>query len=157
MAQFQACHNPTASEKSSKLTEKIHVLKFNQNFMAHIGLNSHHLAESKNEFFRSIFAYFILFNLIVWCVISTSVFAYQNLANLELALVTALFIVAGFQSCGMFLSVGLNMTAVKALHLRLQQIVDEGERKENFNQNFLLLENIEGRIVLIYFTFSPFG
>lgn len=128
MAQFQDRCNETVSEKPSKMIKKLQVLEFNQNFMAHIGINSHHLTESKNEFFRSIPAYFILFNLIVCCVISSSVFAYQNLENLELVLVTSLVIVAGFQTCGMFLSVGLNMTAVKTLHLRLQEIVDDGER-----------------------------
>lgn len=134
MAQFRFHPNETVdlgastSVKPSKQKKKFKVLKFNQNFMARIGINSHHLTESKNEFFRSFAAYFILFNLIVLCIISSSVFAYQNLNHLELALLTTLVIVAGFQSSGMFLSVGLNMTTVKTLHLQLQNIVNNGKR-----------------------------
>lgn len=123
------------SIKSSKSTQKFHVLNFNQNFMAYIGINSHNLTESKNEFFRSIAAYFMLFNLIVMCIISSSVFAYQNLQHIELVLLTALIIVAGFQTSGMLLSVGLNMTAVKALQLQLQDIVNNGKRERNLQSS----------------------
>lgn len=127
MAHYNETALPQSSVEPSKVIKKLHILEFNQNFMARIGINSHDLTESKNEFYRSIAAYFILFNLIVLCVISTSVFAYQNLDNLELALLTALVIVAGCQSSGMFLSVGLNMTTVKKLQLQLQDIVNNGK------------------------------
>lgn len=113
--------------RRNKKPKKFIVLEFNQNFMAFIGISSHQLTEPSNEFFRSIAAYFILFNLLGWCIVSSSVFVYQNIENLELALVTALIIVAGFQSGGMFLAVGLKMAAVKMVHLRLQEIVNAGE------------------------------
>lgn len=120
-------HSIEQSENQGKMIKKFRVLEFNQNFMACIGINSHDLTESRNEFFRSMVAYFILFNLICWCMVSSSVFVYQNLDKLELALVTGLVISAGFQSAGMFLAVGLNMKAVKKLHLRLQEIVNNGK------------------------------
>lgn len=109
------------------MSKKFHVLKFNQNLMARIGINSHHLTGSKNEFLRSFAVYYILFNLIALCIISSTVFAYQNSDHIEVALLTILVIVAGFQSSGMFLSVGLNIQTVKTLHLRLQEIVNDGE------------------------------
>lgn len=112
----------------SKPNQKFHVLNFNQKFMAYIGINSHNLTESRNEFFRSIATYYMLFHLIVMCIISSSVFACQNSHHIELVLLTALIIVAGFQTSGMLLSVGLNMTAVKALQLQLQDIVNNGKR-----------------------------
>lgn len=110
------------------MARTFNVLEFNQNFMARIGINSHDLTESRNEFFRSIVAYFILFNLIGWCVVSSSVFVYENIEHLDLALQTAFVIVAGFQAGGMFLGVGLNMKAVKTVQLRLQEIVNAGEK-----------------------------
>lgn len=118
------------SEKPLKIVAKFRVLKFNQKFMAYIGINSHRLTESTNEFFCSIVAYFILFNLFCWCVVSSTVFVYQNRENLELALLTALVIVAGLQAGGMFLAVGLKMATVKTLHLRLQEIIDNGQISE---------------------------
>lgn len=124
MDKFQVRSN---NEKTLKISKKFHVLEFNQNFMAYIGISSHHLTESSNEFFRSIVPYFILLNLFSWCIVSGSIFAYRNIENLELALVTALVIVAGFQSGGMFLAVGLKMTTLKTVHLRLQEIVNNCE------------------------------
>lgn len=129
MVQFQEIVFIQPSMEQSQMTRKFHVLKFNQNLMAHIGINSHHLTGSKNEFLRSFAAYYILFNLIVLCIISSTVFAYQNLDHIEVALLTILVIVAGFQAGGMFLSVGLNIQTVKTLQLRLQEIVNNGMRK----------------------------
>lgn len=113
---------------------KFRVLRFNQDFMARIGINSHRLHEPVNEFFHSFFTYFFLFHIIVFCITSSAFFVCQNLSDLGVAFATCSIVVAGFQCGGMYLSVGLKMTTVKTLHLKLQGIVDEGDE---ISANFL--------------------
>lgn len=102
------------------------VLGYNQAFMAMIGINSHRLTDPTNEFFSSFMSYFILLNGIIFTTVSSSVFAFTHLSHIQIALETFLIVIAGMQSCGMFLSVGLKMKKIKLLHLKLQAIVDKG-------------------------------
>lgn len=57
--------------------------------------------------------------------ISSGLFVYKNVSQFELALHTSLIVIAGFQCGGMVLGVGLKMDKVKALHIKLQEIVDK--------------------------------
>lgn len=108
---------------------KFRVLKYNQDFMARFGIHSHRLTEPVNEFFRSFASYFMLFHIGIFCIGASCAFVYKNINDLGLAFATCLVVVAGFQAGGMFLSVGLNMTTVKTLHLKLQNIVSEGTER----------------------------
>lgn len=121
---------------------KFRVLKFNQDFMARCGIHSHRLNEPVNEFFHSFSTYFMLFHIIVVCIISSSVFVYQHSSDLEVAFATCLIVVAGLQCGGMFLSVGLKMTTVKTLHLKLQEIIDDGKLMTIFCEVFRKIQII---------------
>lgn len=111
---------------------KFRVLKSNQDIMARFGIHSHRLTEPVNEFFRSIMTYFMLFHIGALCIGSSCVFIHQHRSDLELALATCSIVVAGFQCGGMFLSVGLKMITIKALHLKLQDVVNKGGDFLNF-------------------------
>lgn len=106
---------------------KIQVLKYNQNVMAPLGIYSHRLTETTNEFYSSIAPYhFICFD-VVFLTLSSAVFAIQNVSAITLALQNLTLIIGGMQCAGMFISIGINMKKVKVLHLKLQAIVDAGE------------------------------
>lgn len=103
---------------------KFTVLQSNQNLMARLGIGSHCLKSSRNEFFHSIPALCITSITITFTIISCGIFIYKNLSNYESVIDAASCSFAGLQACGMFLSTGLNMKNVKLLHLKLQDIVD---------------------------------
>lgn len=101
---------------------KFNVLKYNQAFMAWLGIYSHNLLEPTNEFFKSFVAYFIVINLLTG-LYGSAAFAEKNRS----ALLSAMKIcMAAVQSIGSFLNIGLKMRKIKALHLALQQFVNEG-------------------------------
>lgn len=113
-----------SNENKSKVTLK--VLKNNQTLMAWLGINSHRLTEATNEFFKSIGTYYILLTVFFIFIISS---AYTQAVSSQFTTVIQawLLIVAGLQSGGMFISIGLQMKNIKILHLKLQEIVDEGK------------------------------
>lgn len=102
------------------------ILEYNQAFMTKIGIYSYQLTNPSNEFFSSFMTYFILLNGTVFTIISSAVFVYKHLSDFQIVLETCLILIAGIQSCGAFLSIGLKMKEMKLLHLKLQAIVDEG-------------------------------
>lgn len=57
------------------------------------------------------------------------VFIYKNIDNYELVLEAVIYGFAGIQSAGMFISIGLNVMNIKALHLKLQKLIDTGNFK----------------------------
>ena len=105
---------------------KFKVHKYNQAFMARLGIHSYNLNDPANEFFKSIATFYNLITATVFFVTSSAAFVYLNWPNLEIVLEPFLIVLAGVQYGGMFLSVGLNMKKVKLLHITLQKIVDEG-------------------------------
>ena len=106
---------------------KFKVMKYNQSIMAKIGIHSHRITVPTNEFFKSPATFFFLIIFIVCHLTSSGVFVYRHFRQFEVASQAIFVLIAGFQSLGMYLSVGLNMKKVKALQLELQKIVDEGE------------------------------
>lgn len=93
--------------------------------MTRLGIYSFNLTESKNEFFQSIASYSVLI-ILTMCVVSSSVFVYKNPSELGLVL-AALYVSIGCIQCiGAHVNIGLNMNETKALHLKLQEIVDKG-------------------------------
>lgn len=112
--------------------DKFNVLKYNQKFMSWLGIYSYQLKESTIEFYKSPLAYFILFHLVM-VIISCIVFVHESM-DFKKKLEAILLIFAAIQASGSFLNVALKMRKVKALHLALQEIVDEG--RSSFCKNF---------------------
>lgn len=105
---------------------KIHVLKYNQIFMAPIGLYSYRLMEPINEFYTSIAPYYIEFFVLIFLISSAAGFTFRNVSQIDVALQNVSLFIAGIQCAGMYISIGINMKKVKVLHLKLQGIVDTG-------------------------------
>lgn len=106
---------------------KFNVLKSNQMFMAWLGINSHHLNEPTNEFFKSFAAYWT-FSIMVLAIITSFWYVSENWAiHVKPSLGAFKIAFAGIQSSGMFLTIGMKMSKIKTLHLKLQDIVDQGD------------------------------
>ncbi|XP_031637695.1 uncharacterized protein LOC116350104, partial [Contarinia nasturtii] len=112
--------------------EKFEVLKYNQISMGWLGIHSKRLNEPTNEFFRSFVAFFILFNVVSFTIISSVVYVYIHIHSFEMIAEPFLDACCGTQVAGMFICIGINMKKVKKLHLVLQELVDK-DRKEVFN------------------------
>lgn len=105
---------------------KIEVLKQIQKFLVPLGVYSNRPAEPTNDFFISIGPYYTQFFVIICLTLSPALFAYKNSSQIALVLQTTSLIVGGSQSAGMFISLGLNVKKMKILHLKLQEICDNG-------------------------------
>lgn len=105
--------------------QKFKVLEYNRRLMSAIGTYSDNLSEPTNEFFKSFFSYFILFHALFMSITSSAVFMYKNFSEMSIFMEAFLIFVSGFQYGGMYLGIGLNMVKLKALHLKLQEMVDE--------------------------------
>lgn len=103
--------------------------------MVRLGVYSHNLLGKTNEFFKSIGSYVILIHLLL-AMISSSAFIYKNPTDFQAALDSFVIIIAVCQAFGAFLNIGLKMMNIKALHLKLQEIVDEGLFYPKFRYNF---------------------
>lgn len=101
------------------------VLKHNQSLMEFIGIHSYHLTEPTNDFFKSFGTYYILFSIVSVFLISSAYTAIFS-SEFQTGIQAWLLVIAGLQSGGMFLSIGLEMQRIKTLQLKLQAIVDEG-------------------------------
>lgn len=110
-------------------------LAYNQALMTRLGLSSHRLTEPTNEFFKSFMPYFNLSFLAINLILC-GVLMFWNWPVLDLILEPLLIIIAGVQSGGMFLGVGLKMKHVKVLNLNIQKIVDDEGNHWIFNNLF---------------------
>lgn len=119
-------------EGKMALTGAFKALAYNQALMTRLGLSSHRLTEPTNEFFKSFMPYFNLSFLSINLILC-GVLMVWNWPVLDLILEPLLIIIAGMQSGGMFLSVGLKMKQVKVLNLAVQKIVDD---EGNFSFSF---------------------
>lgn len=109
--QFIATKVPIISRR-----KRIEVLKYNQIFMSWIGIYSYRLTEPTNEFIKSKIAFLFV----------TTV-SYTDVAEFQVVLVAVAVIIGAAQTGGAYTNVGLKMKQVKVLHLKLQEIVDEGD------------------------------
>lgn len=105
------------------------VLKNNGNLMKRLGFFSHDsLTSQSNDFFKSPWTYFVLF-ISPSFILSTAVFVYRNVTTqLNTALRTGIVLLGECQSFGVFNSFGNQMQNIKAMHLKLQKIVDESAK-----------------------------
>lgn len=106
--------------------EKFKVLEYNQISMGWLGIHSKHLDRPTNEFYTSFTAYYVLFNVVAFTIISSVVYMYLNIEHFEIISESGLVAIAGVQVAGMFLTIGINLKKVKLLHITLQEIVDKG-------------------------------
>lgn len=105
---------------------KIHVLRNNQIYMSFLGLYSYNLEEPTNEFFRTFGSYYVVFTLLL-CSYGCGAFVSKNWSvNVSGSLGAIKIGFAMIQSVGSFVNIGLNKRHIKAIHLELQQSVDEG-------------------------------
>lgn len=95
--------------------------------LIHFGLYPQSLTGTYSAM-KSLIGFHLLFVIFSGFLISSSMFVYQNLQELELALETSLIVIAGLHICGMVLSIRLNLDEVKIVHLTLQEIVDKSMR-----------------------------
>lgn len=105
--------------------EKLKVLKYNQAYMTHLGLYSNHLTKPTNELFKSLFYYYVSLTSTA-SLLGGAAFIYENPNDVKPALGAFKIAFSAIQCYGMYLGIGLNVIIVKALHLKIQQIVDEG-------------------------------
>lgn len=115
------------NEKQTQILKmaKFKVLKFNQILMSWQGIHSHRLTEPTNEFYRSLSSYYVVFTLFAF-VITSAVRIYGYWPDIESILKPCSVAFGGVQCAGMFISIGFQMKRIKALHLELQGIIDEG-------------------------------
>lgn len=106
---------------------KFKVLKYNQMLMSWQGIHSHRLSEPTNEFHRSLSSYYVVFTLFAF-VIASAVRIHSYWPEVEPILKPCSVAFGGVQCVGMFISIGLQMNRIKALHLELQRIIDKGEK-----------------------------
>lgn len=66
--------------------EKIQVLKYNQAYMAWLGIYSYRLTEPTNEFFKSIVAWFFMFDSFVMIIISSVLYIIKYMSDINAAL-----------------------------------------------------------------------
>lgn len=108
--------------------KKFKVLKHTEYALVKVGIHS--TQNDINSFYHSFAPYsYILFILITY-VMSCSVFIYQNKSDFDVVLRTSTVIVGASQAIGMFFSYGIRARKIQALHLKLQEIVEnvlEGE------------------------------
>lgn len=105
---------------------KIKVLKHNQTYMSWLGIYSYRLTEPTMESHKYILAYH---NLIfpIFSIVSSAVFVYENPSELQAVLETILVMIALYQAECTFLNTALQMKNIKLLHLKLQDVVDQGK------------------------------
>lgn len=104
---------------------KFKVFKYNQAYLARLGVYSDAITEPTNEFFKSIAAYYIL--IVGMCTITSSaVYVYANTDKFGDTLDPCSIVISGITCACMYLNIGLKMIKAKALHIKLQDIVDEG-------------------------------
>lgn len=104
------------------------VLENNQAYMAWLGIYSYKLTEPTNEFFKSIVAWFFMFNSFVMIIISSILFIIKYISDIQGCLGAFKIAISGIQCGGMHLSLGLKMKKVKILHLKLQEIINESKK-----------------------------
>lgn len=104
---------------------KFKVLKYNQTLMSWQGIHSMDLTEPTNEFHRSPGSYYVVFTLFAF-VITSAVRIHGYWPEIELILKPCSVAFGGVQCVGMFICIGFQMKRIKALHLELQRIIDQG-------------------------------
>lgn len=105
---------------------KFKVLENNQKFMGWLRIYSHDLTTPTSEFFKSpltFYCFLINYSAMLAC---TVYFLEYKSSDIKTALGGFKITIALIQCGGVHLNIGLHMQKVKAMHLKLQETVDEG-------------------------------
>lgn len=115
---------------------KFKVLELNEFILTRLGIFSEQFPlHSSAGFFKSpIICYILLVNFSF--IISAASFAYQNLEQFSVALRTFTYFMGESQVFWMFIFFGLNVDKVEAIHLKLQDLVDESMNGKWFEDIF---------------------
>lgn len=144
---------------------KFKVHKYNQAYMAALGIHSYKLNEPTIDLFRHFFPYYA-FTVIIFAITSSFMFLYENSHEVKDALESFKIVAGGFQSATCFFVVGFQLRKIKMLQLKLQEIVDECENAEindiywNTEQKcrkytlriglYVILHTLEFGVLLVY-------
>lgn len=112
----------------SNVGENFKVLAYDQKFMYILGIHSYNLNSQSNDFFKSAASYHVLTFMTIGTVGSLWYFFTNLSVNLKSAFGALKVAIAAVQVLGMFFGTGMKMKQIKALHLRLQEIVDKNRR-----------------------------
>lgn len=103
---------------------KFAVLKNNQMYMAKLGLHSYRLHEKTNEYAKTFAAYYIQLSMLMAMFVS-ALFIYVYVETELKASLGAFKIIIGTGQCaGTFFCLGMKLSKIKALHIKLQELVD---------------------------------
>lgn len=105
------------------MTSKLKVLKYNEKYITLMAIDIEKYGEEKNLF--SMFIRSWLLSVPILFIMSAVICTYINWPNMEICTMSSVWIFAGSQSSGMFLSFVLELDSVKSLHIQLQQFIAE--------------------------------
>lgn len=111
---------------------KFKVHKYIQAFLAPMGMHSYKPEEPTIELPKRVFAYYALISLI-FSIISSIMFFYTHLDDVKEALQAFKICAGTFQSGICIFALGFQLKKIKTLHLRLQEIVNEGTSHFDIN------------------------
>lgn len=111
------------------MVKQFKVLKFNEYLLFKVGIFRNQFPQKSisNGFFKSPLIYYLLFVSITF-IISSTLFAYQNVAEFSSALRACLLTISVVQASGMFISFGFHTAKVQAVHHELQEFVDKSNK-----------------------------
>lgn len=119
---------------------KIEVHKYNRAYMAPLGVHSYKLQEPTIEMFDRVCIYIGVI-VLTFSLTSTTVYFYQNMHEVKEALESFKIFVGGSQSGVCALAVGFQMRKIKILHMKFQELVDEGEIFLSIKPYFMMSHN----------------
>lgn len=105
------------------MTSTLKVLKYNEKYITLMAIDIEKFGEEKN--LSSIFIRSWLLSVPILFIMSAVMCTYVNWPNMEICTMSSVWIFAGSQSSGMFLSFVLELNSVKSLHIQLQQFIAE--------------------------------
>lgn len=104
---------------------KFTVLTYNKFFLTHVGILSKQLSsQTCIQFFRSPYTYYFFLTTSAF-VVASAMFVCDPKSQFDVALRMCAIAIGTSQSIGMYFCFGANMRKINALHLKLQEIIDE--------------------------------
>lgn len=107
------------------MVNQFKVLKYHEYMLFKLGIFLNEF--SQNGFFKSPIICYMLFISITF-IISSTTYAYQNVIEFSATLRACLFTIGTIQATGMFINFGFNTSKIQAVHLKLQELVDESNK-----------------------------
>lgn len=112
------------------MVNQFKVLKYHEYMLFKLGIFLNEFSQKsilKNGFFKSPIICYMLFVSMTF-IISSTTYAYQNVIEFSATLRACLFTIGTIQATGMFINFGFNTSKIQAVHLKLQELVDEANK-----------------------------